>query len=213
MYMCNRFVLIICCIFIFFSFSCSNSQEVNITTDYAEQDTLKYFLTTEVEKLTWTEEIDATVISDKRKEDIERFGSPKYSTSVGAGLLPVTEEELVYPYIKNLGSLNMDDVDVNQLAFIQEFCESMLSSEKEIKDSFSFMASGREYMLTIFLYDMSELVFDSYIIASPVFNEDTAQFPVRFNTKNGYINLLLYVVPFNSNWCIDQIRYGEIVYE
>ena len=213
MYMYNRFVLFTCCIYIFLFFSCSNSQEVRVDTDNAEQNTLKYFLNSETNRLTWTDEINPNIVSDKRKDDIERFGAPKYSTTIGASLLPVSDEELVYPYIKNLGSLNMNELEPAQLKFVQDFCEFLISSKDETKNSF-FMSPGREYMLTIFFYDMSEIVFDSYIIAAPVIEEETAQFPVRLKIKNGgYIDLLIYVVPLNSNWCIEQIRYGEIVYE
>ena len=212
MFTFNRFFLF-CMLFTMIFFSCSNSQENNFLSEQDEVNTLKNYIVSETEKIGWTEEINPNVVKDKRKDDINRFGSPKYSTIIGAAMLPVTEDEAVYPYIKNLGSLNMENIDDNQLKYVQDFCSLIISSEKDEKELFSFMSSDKEYMLTIFLYDMADVIFDSYVAAAPVFEETTARYPVRFNTNDGYLDLQLYIVPFNSQWRIDQIRYGEIVYE
>lgn len=206
-------------IFLVFFLSCSNPQSdiKDVSEDY--DNTLKTYLDLESKKITWTEEIEPNVISEKKKKDSSLFGNSRYSIPEVASALKPLEEDLIYPGIEGMGLLDISAIDDSLKKLINDFCSELIiysDNSKERKNTVLYNSFEPEYnyILTIFLYDMENLpVLNKYLIFAPYQDDKYNKIPVRLYSLEGYIDMELFAVETGQGWRFEQIKYGEFVNE
>ncbi len=199
----------ICFFLLSLLFSCSNGQAVKEPHGLLGEPTLRSTLLSLSDSVPWTQELEPDVVSERKTGDIKRFGAPRMSVPAAASALSALPEELVFPQIDGLGSLDMAVAAADVVALVEDFCNGLVNK----KEPYSLMLAGREYILTIFLYDVSKVDFTGFVMASPYEDGLYTQVPVRLYSGNSFLDVQLYVVNTGSLRRIDQIKYGEIVHE
>lgn len=216
----GKFIFGICTFLIFFLlFSCSNSQDVAVvSTTY--DNTLRIQFQSRFKSVDWTKELEPDLLSTRKELQEDLFASRSLHTPEVASLVPSTSVENVYPSIPNFGSIDIRSMPSGVKNQVNSFCQTLLELVQDRKKAglysslVSKMVVGRSYMLSIFLYDtISYPITTNFFLGSPYTQEECWEVPVLFRGEKGNWILSLYLVQENETWKIEQIRYGDFVYE
>lgn len=216
----NSYIKIIAFFSLFFLFfSCSNGQdeqELGVSYD----NTLREQFQSRFEGVNWTKELDSELISDRKELDSNHFSRRSLSTVEAASVISVPATEGIYPSVANFGSIDVRKIPSSLRAMVTDFCNNLLKvSQDGIKEGLysalaSDILSGRQYMLSIYLYDTTTYpAADRFFLGSPMIQNEYYEIPVLFLSSEGNWIVSLYAVLQEEDWRIEQIRYGEFVYE
>lgn len=204
---------------IFLFFSCSNGQDeqgLGITYD----NTLRKQFQSRFEGVNWTEELDAELIADRKKLAPNLFSRRSLSTVEAASVISVPDAEKIYPSVAGFGSIDVREIPSSLRTMLTGFCSNLLrvSHDRTRGGLYSALASdilsGRQYMLSIYLYDTAAYpAADRFFLGSPMIQGEYYEIPVLFHSSEGNWIVSLYAVLQEDVWKIEQIRYGEFVYE
>lgn len=215
---------------IFLIIACSNSQNAQgIQVDY--ENTLRKQFQDRFDSISWTEELEPDVITQKKASNPKLFSSRSLNNIVAASVIEVPESNAIYPAIDGFGSIDITMIPTSLKSMITDFCAELLnisqagnSSLKEVsqeqvsKDIYSKLASHisseRRYMLSIYLQDTKTYpVASKFYLGSPFITGEKYEVPVLFLSPQGSWIILLYAQLQEEEWKIEQIRYGDFVYE
>lgn len=218
--MVERFIFGICTFLTFFLlFSCTNSQDVEVvSTTY--DNTLRVQFQSRFKSVDWTKELEPDLLSSRKELKEDLFASRSLHTPEGASLVPSASEEMIYPSIPDFGSLDIRSMPNGVKNQVTSFCQTLLELVQDREKSglysslVSKMMTGRSYMLSIFLYDtISYPITTNFFLGSPHIQEECWEVPVLFRGEKGNWILSLYLIQEDETWKIEQIRYGDFIYE
>lgn len=203
----------------FLFFSCSNGQDeqgVGMTYD----NTLRKQFQSRFHRITWTEQLNPNLIADRKNLNSNLFSKKSLSTVDAASVISVPSSEKIYPSVANFGSIDISNIPGSLRTIITDFCTNLLEASQDrtkegVYSSLAMnMLSGRQYMLSIYLYDTTDYpAAEKFFLGSPLIQNGIYEIPVLFLSPEGNWILILYAVKQEDNWKIEQIRYGEFVYE
>lgn len=206
-------------ILIILFFACSNhqtSQEAGV--DYTN--TLRNQFKNRFTDIQWTEEINPKFISDRKVLDSAHFSSRSLSTVSAASVLSYPDTDAIYPAVPDFGSIDIREIPSSLKSVITDFCTELLNiSQKEgFQETYSALApsflSGRQYMLSIYLHDTASYpAAKKFYLGSPSIKDTTYEVPVLFLSQKGSWIVVFYALLQEDSWKIEQIRYGDFVYE
>lgn len=206
-------------ILIILFFACSNhqtSQEAGV--DYTT--TLRNQFKNRFADIQWTEEINPKFITDRKALDSAHFSSRSLSTVSAASVLSYPDTDAIYPAVPDFGSIDIREIPSSLKSVITDFCTELLNiSQKEgSQETYSALApsflSGRQYMLSIYLHDTASYpAANKFYLGSPSIKDTTYEVPVLFLSQKGSWIVVFYARLQEESWKIEQIRYGDFVYE
>lgn len=206
-------------ILIILFFACSNHQ----TTQEAGVDyttTLRNQFKNRFADIQWTEEINPKFITDRKALDSAHFSSRSLSTVSAASVLSYPDTDAIYPAVPDFGSIDIREIPSSLKSVITDFCTELLNiSQKEgSQETYSALApsflSGRQYMLSIYLHDTASYpAANKFYLGSPSIKDTTYEVPVLFLSQKGSWIVVFYARLQEESWKIEQIRYGDFVYE
>lgn len=206
-------------ILIILFFACSNhqtSQEAGV--DYTN--TLRNQFKNRFTDIQWTEEINPKFITDRKALDSAHFSSRSLSTVSAASVLSYPDTDAIYPAVPDFGSIDIREIPSSLKSVITDFCTELLNiSQKEgSQETYSALApsflSGRQYMLSIYLHDTASYpAANKFYLGSPSIKDTTYEVPVLFLSQKGSWIVVFYARLQEDSWKIEQIRYGDFVYE
>lgn len=206
-------------ILIILFFACSNhqtSQEAGV--DYTT--TLRNQFKNRFTDIQWTEEINPKFITDRKALDSAHFSSRSLSTVSAASVLSYPDTDAIYPAVPDFGSIDIREIPSSLKSVITDFCTELLNiSQKEgSQETYSALApsflSGRQYMLSIYLHDTASYpAANKFYLGSPSIKDKTYEVPVLFISQKGSWIVVFYALLQEESWKIEQIRYGDFVYE
>lgn len=206
-------------ILIILFFACSNhqtSQEAGV--DYTT--TLRNQFKNRFADIQWTEEINPKFITDRKALDSAHFSSRSLSTVSAASVLSYPDTDAIYPAVPDFGSIDIREIPSSLKSVITDFCAELLNiSQKEgSQETYSALApsflSGRQYMLSIYLHDTASYpAANKFYLGSPSIKDTTYEVPVLFISQKGSWIVVFYARLQEESWKIEQIRYGDFVYE
>lgn len=206
-------------ILIILFFACSNhqtSQEAGV--DYTT--TLRNQFKNRFTDIQWTEEINPKFITDRKALDSAHFSSRSLSTVSAASVLSYPDTDAIYPAVPDFGSIDIQEIPSSLKSVITDFCTELLNiSQKEgSQETYSALApsflSGRQYMLSIYLHDTASYpAANKFYLGSPSIKDTTYEVPVLFLSQKGSWIVVFYARLQEESWKIEQIRYGDFVYE
>lgn len=218
------------CILMLLFFACSNhqtTQEAGI--DYTN--TLRNQFKNRFADIQWTEALNPKFISDRKALDSVHFSSRSLSTVNAASVLSYPATDAIYPSVPDFGSIDIRELPLSLKSAITDFCTELLNiSQKEssqqgqtiqkegFQETYATLASsfllGRQYMLSIYLHDTASYpVANTFYLGSPSIKDKTYEVPVLFLSPKGSWIVIFYVLLQEDSWKIEQIRYGDFVYE
>lgn len=218
------------CILMILFFACSNhqtTQEAGI--DYTN--TLRNQFKNRFADTQWTEALNPKFISDRKALDSVHFSSRSLSTVNAASVLSYPATDAIYPSVPDFGSIDIRELPLSLKSAITDFCTELLNiSQKEssqqgqtiqkegFQETYATLASsfllGRQYMLSIYLHDTASYpVANTFYLGSPSIKDKTYEVPVLFLSPKGSWIVIFYVLLQEDSWKIEQIRYGDFVYE
>ena len=172
------------------------------------------------ENVVWTEELEPNLLSDRKALDSRLFSNRSLSTPGAASVVAVPESEKVYPSITNFGSINIAGIPAALQSILNDFCSSLLqvSRGKTAAEVYAavlpYIKASRGYMLSVYLYDTAAFPpANEFILGSPAVKDGAHEIPVLFLCQQGSWIVIFYASMEDDGWKIDQIRYGEFVYE
>lgn len=215
---------------IFLIFACSNSQNSQgIQVDYGN--TLRKRFQDRFDSISWTEEFEADLITQRKASNSKLFSSRSLNNITAASVIEVPDSNAIYPAIDGLGSIDITLIPASLKSMITDFCAELLntsqasnsspekvSQEQVSEDTYSklasYISSERRYMLSIYLQDTKNYpVASKFYLGSPFISGEKYEVPVLFLSSQGSWIILLYVQLQEDEWKIEQIRYGDFVYE
>lgn len=228
-------------ILIFLFFACSNSQDPQgIVIDY--ENTLRKQFQDRFDSISWTGELEPDLIAQRKDSDSKLFSSKSLNNLAAASVIAVTDSNAIYPSIAGFGSIDITLIPASLKSMITDFCAELLNisqteaaswseaashgnlSQKEAsqdqisEDIYSKLASHisseRRYMLSIYLQDTKTYpVASKFYLGRPVIVGKEYEVPVLFLSSQGSWIVILYAQLQDGEWKIEQIRYGDFVYE
>jgi hypothetical protein len=206
-----------CILFAIFFIACSHKIEPALPGEGEE--TLKKIIAQKDSSADWTSEVNppeaARAKSAVALAPDNIFASREHS-----------EYEMVFPELEGFGSLDTSVIDQNQREFIAAFCGAVIVGDKT--QASARMNQHNAFLLTIFFNDMRDVEFtDRYILGQAGMRGNLWQIPVRFFVKarsgtlnaasgisaeNGHVDARLFL-SMGESIVIDQITYGEIIYD
>ena len=215
---------------IFLIFACSNSQNPQgIQLDY--ENTLRKQFQNRFDSISWTEDLEADLITQREASDSKIFSSKSLNNLAAASVIKITDSNAIYPTIDGFGSIKITSIPASLKSMITDFCAELLNisqasnssqeevSQKEISEEIytklaSHISSERRYMLSIYLQDTKNYpVASKFYLGSPFITGEKYEVPVFFLSSQGNWIVLLYAQLQEDEWKIEQIRYGDFVYE
>lgn len=215
---------------IFLIFACSNSQNPQgIQLDY--ENTLRKQFQNRFDSISWTEELEADLITQREASDSKIFSSKSLNNLAAASVIKITDSNAIYPTIDGFGSIKITSIPASLKSMITDFCAELLNisqasnssqeevSQEEISEEIytklaSHISSERRYMLSIYLQDTKNYpVASKFYLGSPFITGEKYEVPVFFLSSQGNWIVLLYAQLQEDEWKIEQIRYGDFVYE
>lgn len=120
--------------------------------------------------------------------------------------------DILYPELKNFGSLDISLLDTKIKNLIQVFIDGI--NEKKLK--VDCISPETRFLEPIFLEDFSHIGnVSSFLLGKPIIiqNEflNEYQVPVRMFTENGYYNTLFFLVYLQDSYFIEQVSYSKLV--
>lgn len=173
----------------------------------------------------WTEELEGGLLSQRKQLDEAMFARRSLETSEGASVVKVPEADMVYPSIEGFGSLNISAMSLGLRQMVDAFCQDLLDLSQDKAQSglytslASMMLSGRSYMLSIYLYDTSSypaaqrFYLGTPLVQGKLVQDKSWEIPVLFVAATGSWIMGIYVTQQDEAWKVEQIRYGDFVYE
>lgn len=218
------------CILMLLFFACSNhqtTQEAGI--DYTN--TLRNQFKNRFADIQWTEALNPKFISDRKALDSVHFSSRSLSTVNAASVLSYPATDAIYPSVPDFGSIDIRELPLSLKSAITDFCTELLNisqtessqqgqtiQKKGFQETYATLASsfllGRQYMLSIYLHDTASYpVANIFYLGSPSIKDKTYEVPVLFLSPKGSWIVIFYTLLQEDSWKIEQIRYGDFVYE
>lgn len=217
-------------ILILLFFACSNHQTTQEAgVDYTN--TLRNQFKNRFSDIQWTEELNPQFISDRKSLDSAHFSSRSLSTVNAASVLSYPATDAIYPSVPDFGSIDIRGIPSPLKSLITDFCSKLLNisqtedfqegqnTQKEgFQETYSALApsflSGRQYMLSIYLHDTARYpAAKKFYLGSPSIKDKTYEVPVLFLSQEGSWIVVFYALLQEDSWKIEQIRYGDFVYE
>lgn len=168
----------------------------------------------------WTEELEGGLLSQRRQLDEAMFARRSLETPEGASVVKVPEADMVYPSIEGFGSLNISAMPLGLRQLMDSFCQDLLDLSQDKARSglytslASMMLSGRSYMLSMYLYDTSSYpAAQRFYLGTPLVQGKSWEIPILFVGAEGSWTMGIYATRQDELWKVEQIRYGEFVYE
>lgn len=204
---------------LFLFFSCSNDQTV-LSGGASYDHTLRIQFREQFDGVEWTEELEGDLLSQRKQLDEALFARRSLETAEGASVVQVPYSEWVHPSIAGFGSLDIGSLSAGLRQVVDSFCEALLDlSRNKTKSGVyttlaSMMVPGRSYMLSIYLYDTSSYpAAQRFYLGAPFVQGTYWEVPVLFVGEAGSWTMAVHVVQQDEQWRVEQIRYGEFVYE
>ena len=217
-------------ILILLFFACSNHQTTQEAgVDYTN--TLRNQFKNRFSDIQWTEELNPQFISDRKSLDSAHFSSRSLSSVNAASVLSYPATDAIYPAVPDFGSIDIRELPSSLKSVITDFCSKLLNisqtedfqegqnTQKEgFQETYSALApsflSGRQYMLSIYLHDTASYpAANKFYLGSPSIKDKTYEVPVLFLSQKGSWIVVFYALLQEDSWKIEQIRYGDFVYE
>ena len=137
--------------------------------------------------LTWTQELEGTILTEKIQgaDGLEKSLASSGSNIFASG--SEAEYPPIYPQIEGFSSLDISAMEDSVRTLLKGFCNSIISKS----DSDSFFKKDSLYTLVLFRYDLSFQyntsypAFKGFILGEPFINENVYQCPIRFTEKSG----------------------------
>ena len=204
---------------LFLAFSCSNDQAV-LSGGASYDNTLRIQFQERFAGVEWTEELEGDLLSNRKKLDEALFARRSLETAEGASVVQVPDSDKVHPSITGFGSLDIGSMPIGLRQVVDSFCEGLLDlSRNKTKSGVyttlaSMMLPGRSYMLSIYLYDTSSYpAAQRFYLGAPRVQGKNWEVPILFVGGEGRWTMGIYAAQQNEIWQVEQIRYGEFVYE
>ncbi|MCR5613614.1 hypothetical protein [Treponema sp.] len=187
-------------------FSCSNSAGLNASL---EDKNIKTIVAQKNEEITWTKEIEKSILSQKI-DSIDYINSslpltPDVIIAYDAGM----PHKNVYPYLEGFESLDVSDLDAEAANVIAQFCTNLV--RKESCDS--FMAKDSVYALAMFLYDAGECSFDftnaRWLLGKPFVTESSLEVPAYFYHKSDYLSIKFYLSQVENAYKVFDVEISD----
>lgn len=196
--------ILFCFLILFLSFSCSKSKTDIIS--YDESETIRNEINIKEKKINWSKEIDPEIL----EEDIthpQRL-SKNLEITLDSVIALKNYTPKVYPYIDNLGSLDISNMETKAFTTAQKFCQNLINKNfSDIEQNFD---SNYLFNLVFFKKDYDEKIkqtFTNYYITKEIYSFDLIQIPIRFyNRKNFYMDLNIYIAGNDSSGKINNIE-------
>lgn len=206
-------------VILLFFFSCSNSQNTQgISSDY--DTTLRVQFQSRFKSVDWTQELEADLLPQRKALKEQISASQSLQTPDVASLVKDSSLQRVYPSIPDFGSLDISSLPMGARNQVNSFCQTVLDLFQDRQKSglysllVSKMVAGRNYMISIFLYDTSSYpITTKFFLGLPHLQDDVWEVPVLFRGESGNWIMSIYLVQEDETWKIEQIRYGDFVYE
>lgn len=218
------------CILMLLFFACSNHQTIQEAgIDYTN--TLRNQFKNRFADIQWTEALNPKFISDRKALDSVHFSSRSLSTVNAASVLSYPATDAIYPSVPDFGSIDIRELPLSLKSAITDFCTELLNisqtessqqgqtiQKKGFQETYATLASsfllGRQYMLSIYLHDTASYpVANTFYLGSPSIKDKTYEVPVLFLSPKGSWIVIFYALLQEDSWKIEQIRYGDFVYE
>lgn len=203
-------------------FACSNSQNSgegssNVGMEY--DNTLRMQFQGRFDSIAWTRELEPNLLADRKNSDASLFSSRALNTVAAASIISVPEENAIYPAITGFGTIDIRGIPATLTSMITDFCNKLLNRTDSINDEIysqlaSFVVPGRGYMVSVYLQDTEAYpVASEFYLGKPFVDQEKYEVPVLFASSQGSWIVVLYAALQNEAWKIEQIRYGDFVYE
>lgn len=178
-------------VFIFASFLCLSCSMEKVHLEEEEDLTLRKTVNTISSETFWTQELDASILSESVKG---ADGVSRSTTALPENVFASGNEEdyvPVYPGLKDFPTLDTRILNQSAKSNLNGFCNAVV----EKKSADSFMDSSSIYALVIFNYDINRegKKFNRYVLGQPFLCDDLYQCPVRFFEKSGYTDVVVYL--------------------
>lgn len=172
-----------------------------------EKQTLRSSVDAYDEKIEWTENLE--------EKEASGTGQPEkmaanVKSSVQSVILSYENKESSYPYIEGFASLYLGNAEEECISAVRKFAENLVADGENI----SLMASGREYELSVFLYNYRNVLSgqesSDFILGNPFISDEQVQFPVRVYFKSSitnyelkpHVDFFVYLSKGESGWKI-----------
>lgn len=199
--------------------SCSNPQDTQ-GVDARHDNTLRSEFQGRFEGIEWTEELELGLIADRKVLDSARFSSRGLATVASASVVAVPDSQEIYPSIPGFGSIDIRRIPASLKSAVEGFCGGLLDMGGAARrdETYSSLASrilpGRQYMLSVYLHDTAAYPPAArFFLGSPSVRDGRYEVPVLFLSSQGSWIVSLYALRQEGEWKIEQIRYGDFVYE
>ena len=214
---------------IFLFFACSNSQNSgesssNAGTGY--DNTLRRQFHGRFDSIAWTSELEPNLLADRKSSDSSLFSSKSLNTVAAASVISLPEEAAIYPDRVGLGTMDIRGMPADLTSMIFDFCSQLVSLSQQnngvqaenLDEAYaelaSLMASGRGYMVSVYMQDTATYPAASeFYLGTPFVAKEQYEVPVLFVSSQGSWIVVLYAALQEEAWKIEQIRYGDFVYE
>ncbi len=170
------------------------------------------------EEVEWRGELETDFVSARREAHGDAFSTQSLRTPAAASL--VQGMERVYPSIPDFGSLDIGAMPAGLRRMVDSFCQTLaeLTQDRSRRGLYSSLAAwmlpGRSYMLVILLHDTSSYPgTGQYFLGSPHGGGRSWEVPVLFRGERGNWIMSLHAVLVEGDWKVEQVRYGDFVYE
>ncbi len=191
-----------------FFFSCSNGQETKIV--YTETDTIKQLVKDKEQTITWTQEIEGSLLTESIRKDSMTIGP---DVVYGRELYKISKEiqNPVYPSFSDFGSLDISNLNSSVQEKLNKFCKAF--SLKDHKDADNSFSNRYKFNYVFFLKDFEEgwkknfsenlpkgdKIFTKWIFGQPFNGPDIIQIPVRFYADCGTIDITVFLTAVGNN--------------
>ena len=191
-----------------FLFSCSNSQESKLV--YTENDTIKKSVKEKEQGITWTQELEGEILSERINRGSMELGSDVAFTKDLFKINPKLQQP-VYPSYNDFGSLDTSNLRPTVKEKLNLFCTAFSADKHEGADNYF----SRKYIFNyvFFVNDLEEgwkknlgkeypetfPVFTKWTFGQPFNGSDIIQIPVRFYADCGTIDVTMFLNANGNN--------------
>ena len=193
---------------LFCQFSCSNAPETKLV--YTETDTIKQSVREREQTITWTQELEGEVLSERITKDSMKLGP---DVVYGRDIYKISKstQKPVYPSIEGFGSLDTSNLKISVKEKIEKFCEEL--SSKDYSGISAYFSSKYLFNYVFFIKDFEEgwkknfseelpeehPYFNKWIYGQPFNGVDIIQIPVRFYADCGTIDMTVFLNSGGNN--------------
>lgn len=188
--------------------SCSNAQETKLV--YIETDTIKQSVKEKEVTITWTQELEGNILSEKISRDSVILG-PDVPFVRDIYKISKTYQDPVFPYLNDFGSLDISTLKTSIKEKLDKFCNAFSGADHKGAESsfsskfiFNYIFFKKDFDEGWKKYFEAELpeeksFFTKWIYGEPFYGQDIIQIPVRFYSDCGTIDMTVFLKSDGNN--------------